>query len=285
MAEHPEGVETLLRRSRRLGGRGPQGGTVDSNTSSVAEKAALGDVGDGEQSVGNRGEGTLASVEEELETQGGGDASGPTEELPLIPETPMSAGGALRNEGGGHLDGEKRKPQEAVPVPCKRPLLEVKVPQNPANTPSHKVDATVPKGKPKSGRVWKDPKKRFSVMVKDRPLHTSWDKKMKARQEMRLVKDFSRQLRDEKQKAKEEKKQRRAENLKRRLENERKAEIVQIITNPAKLKRAKKKQLRRVEKRDTLALLNRQAAHKKGASKRKPKVPEKPVAEAEPSMG
>lgn len=107
---------------------------------------------------------------------------------------------------------------------------------------------------------------------------------MKARQEMRLVKAFSRQLRDAKQKAKEEKKQRRAENLKRRLENERKAEIVQVITNPAKLKRAKKKQLRRVEKRDTLALLSRPGAHKKGASKRKPKDMEKPVAEAEPSM-
>ncbi|XP_069061792.1 coiled-coil domain-containing protein 86-like [Pleurodeles waltl] len=120
-------------------------------------------------------------------------------------------------------------------------------------------------------------------MVKDRPLHTSWDKKMKARQEMRLVKDFARQLRDDKQKAKEEKKQRRAENLKRRLENERKAEIVQVITNPAKLKRAKKKQLRRIEKRDTLALLqSRHGAHKKGASKKKPKDMEKPVGEAEP---
>lgn len=117
----------------------------------------------------------------------------------------------------------------------------------------------IPKGKPKSGRVWKDrSKKRFSQMVQDKPLRTSWQRKMKERQERKLAKDFARHLEEEKQRRRQEKKERRAENLRRRLENERKAEIVQVIRNPAKLKKAKKKHLRSIEKRDTLALLQKQ---------------------------
>ncbi|XP_071985974.1 coiled-coil domain-containing protein 86 [Engystomops pustulosus] len=117
-----------------------------------------------------------------------------------------------------------------------------------------KMQTEIPKGKPKSGRVWKENKKRFSSMVKDRPLRTSWEVKMKQRQEQKMMKSFAQQLKDEKQQEKEEKKRRREENLKRRLANERKAEVVQVIRNPAKIKRARKKQLRSIEKRDTLMM-------------------------------
>lgn len=139
--------------------------------------------------------------------------------------------------------------------------------QAPASKKLNKEELPViPKGKPKSGRVWKDrSKKRFSQMLQDKPLRTSWQRKMKERQERKLAKDFARHLEEEKERRRQEKKQRQAENLKRRLENERKAEVVQVIRNPAKLKRAKKKQLRSIEKRDTLALLQKQPPQRPAA--------------------
>lgn len=40
---------------------------------------------------------------------------------------------------------------------------------------------------------------RFSQMVQDKPLRTSWQRKMKERQERKLAKDFARHLEEEKQ--------------------------------------------------------------------------------------
>lgn len=67
-------------------------------------------------------------------------------------------------------------------------------------------------------------------MVQDKPLRTSWQRKMKDRQERKLAKDFARHLEEERERRRQEKKRRRAENLKRRLENERKAEVVQVVS-------------------------------------------------------
>lgn len=40
---------------------------------------------------------------------------------------------------------------------------------------------------------------RFSQMVQDKPLRTSWQRKMKERQERKLTKDFARHLEEEKE--------------------------------------------------------------------------------------
>ncbi|XP_003920236.1 coiled-coil domain-containing protein 86 [Saimiri boliviensis] len=186
----------------------------------------------------------------------GEQAPGPEPSQPLLeltPETPGSPRGQHEPskpppavETVTSVFGAKKRKGSSSQAPASKKLKEEELP-------------VIPKGKPKSGRVWKDrSKKRFSQMLQDKPLRTSWQRKMKERQERKLAKDFARHLEEEKERRRQEKKQRRAENLRRRLENERKAEIVQVIRNPAKLKRAKKKQLRSIEKRDTLALLQKQ---------------------------
>ncbi|KAH7960645.1 hypothetical protein HPB49_022004 [Dermacentor silvarum] len=109
----------------------------------------------------------------------------------------------------------------------------------------------IPRGVPKSGRVWKSEKKRFSSMMKDRPLKTSWKFKMEQRAERKALVALDREIKEEKKRKIEEKKKRREENLRRREENAKKAEIVQVIKNTAKIKRMSKKQLRHVKKADT----------------------------------
>lgn len=109
----------------------------------------------------------------------------------------------------------------------------------------------IPKGKPKSGRVWKSEKTKFSSIIKTRGLKNSFEKKKALREELKRVKEASRAIMAEKQKEKELKKERRRENLKRQEENRKKSEIVQVITNTSKIKKMKRKQLRYIEKRDT----------------------------------
>ncbi|XP_022078161.2 coiled-coil domain-containing protein 86 [Acanthochromis polyacanthus] len=172
---------------------------------------------------------------------------------PAEPQTEAAAAATDKVNGGG--DGPQSGPAPAETAPSN---LETIPKKKPHLAPSGKQNPVIPLGKPKSGRVWKNRnKQRFSALVRDKPLCSSWEKKMAAKREKELVKQYSLQLKEEKNRQKEEKRKRREENLKRREENERKAEIVQVIRNTAKIKRMKKKQLRKIEKRDTLALLQK----------------------------
>lgn len=78
----------------------------------------------------------------------------------------------------------------------------------------------------------------------------TFEKKEQLRHDLKHIKELSNSIKEDKKQDNLAKKQRRAENAQRRLENERKSEVVQIIKNPAKLKRMKKKALRKIEKRD-----------------------------------
>lgn len=73
---------------------------------------------------------------------------------------------------------------------------------------------------------------------------------MELRRELRAIKERSKEIKDERKQAAIAKHQRQLESAEKRLANEQRAEIVQVIKNPAKLKRMKKKQIRLIEKRD-----------------------------------
>ncbi|CAH2207924.1 jg14907 [Pararge aegeria aegeria] len=107
------------------------------------------------------------------------------------------------------------------------------------------------RGKPKSGRFWKSKKERFSTMIKTKGIKPDFQRKTALRLELKRTKELSKQIQEQIKEKEQLRKERRRENLKRTEENKKKSEIVQVITNTAKLKRMKKKQLRFIEKRDT----------------------------------
>lgn len=82
-------------------------------------------------------------------------------------------------------------------------------------------------------------------------MRQSFAKKTALRIELQKTKELSKQMLEELKQKEIDRKERRRQNIKRTEENKRKAEVVQVITNTAKLKRMRKKQLRFIEKRDT----------------------------------
>ncbi|KAL0818177.1 hypothetical protein ABMA28_008689 [Loxostege sticticalis] len=107
------------------------------------------------------------------------------------------------------------------------------------------------RGKPKSGRFWKSKKERFSSINKTKGLRQDFQKKTALRLELKRTKELSKQVIEQLKNKEIERKERRKQNIIKAEENKCKAEVVQVITNTAKLKRMKKKQLRFIQKRDT----------------------------------
>ena len=105
------------------------------------------------------------------------------------------------------------------------------------------------RGKPRSGRIWRSKGQKKSKLIKVKSLHKSWKVRQKERAEKSSIKQLQIDMTEALAAEKEQKRLRTEEQKKRREENLKKSEVVQAITNSAKIKRMKKKQLRKIEKR------------------------------------
>jgi len=111
----------------------------------------------------------------------------------------------------------------------------------------------IPRQKPKSGKFWKEERSAFRSLKKDKGQRLTFDQRLAMKEEKVRNRDLAKTLLEQKNLKKEEMRKKIEENKTKKLENERKAEQFQVIKNPAKIKRMKKKQLRQLEKRDILA--------------------------------
>merc|ERR1712179_437719 len=116
------------------------------------------------------------------------------------------------------------------------------------------VSKQIPRQKPKSGKFWKEGRQQFRQIKRDKGKKFTFEQRMKNKEEKLKNKELAGLLLSRKAMKKEELRKKIEENKARKLENEKKSEQFQIIKNPAKIKRMKKKQLRMLEKRDIVTV-------------------------------
>merc|ERR1712126_496819 len=100
------------------------------------------------------------------------------------------------------------------------------------------------------GRFWKSERCRFNSTIKSKGSKQKRDVKRVAQKQHDLkVREYEKLLNKDRMNKINEKRKRAEQNKKIKEMNERKNETVQIINNPAKIKRMKKKQHRMLAKR------------------------------------
>jgi len=110
----------------------------------------------------------------------------------------------------------------------------------------------IPRQKPKSGKFWKEERVAFRSLKKDQGHRLTFEQRIKRKEEKLKNEELAKLLLQRKNDKKAEMRKKIEDNKAKKTENERKSEQYQIINNPAKIKRMKKKQLRMLEKRDIL---------------------------------
>ncbi|XP_064392188.1 coiled-coil domain-containing protein 86-like [Halichondria panicea] len=104
-------------------------------------------------------------------------------------------------------------------------------------------------GKSKSRRIWREPGEKSGSIIAAPGMRSSWKRRLVERAERKAMKEREHDLKEGAKKEKEVRRKRIEDKRQRKLDNEKKGEIVQQITNSAKLKRLNKKQMRSIQKR------------------------------------
>jgi len=104
----------------------------------------------------------------------------------------------------------------------------------------------------KSNRPWKSERDRFRSVIKTKGLKHSLKQKNILKEDRVRAKLLEKSLKDATLKQKEDLRARQEENKKRREENEKKSEVYQEVKNMSKLKKMRKKQVKMLQKRDTV---------------------------------
>ncbi|KAL3319550.1 coiled-coil domain containing 86 [Cichlidogyrus casuarinus] len=106
------------------------------------------------------------------------------------------------------------------------------------------------RGKPKSGRIWKDVRKqRYSANKQPKGIKKTYQQRMDMKNELQRRRESDKERLEARKAFKREKRQQEQEKRKRKEENIKKAEVVVPIKNLAKIKTMKKSQLRTITTR------------------------------------
>jgi rRNA-processing protein CGR1 len=110
----------------------------------------------------------------------------------------------------------------------------------------------IPRQKPKSGKFWKAGRSQFNAIKKDRGPRLTFEQRLKRKEDAEKAKGLAEMMTNKKMQRKQQLRENIEANKKKKEENEKRAEVYQVIKNPAKIKRMKKKQLKLLAKRDTV---------------------------------
>jgi len=182
----------------------------------------------------------------------------PEQEEPIkeaIPEAPKEQSLTTPKVVEAEFTAIKEKKEEEKVVSVQKPAVADK-----ENRPIVKVldnmivAKQIPRQKPKSGKFWKAGREQFRQIKRDKGKRFTFEQRMKNKEEKMKNKELAELLMNRKKMKKEEGRKKIEENKAKKAENEKKSEQFQVIKNPAKIKRMKKKQLRMLEKRDLVTV-------------------------------